>query len=218
MVARTDVAWMDDRTSPSSHVRHNLEGLTTALPPDYLLSFVLSGDGEDLNGFNDISNMVRSRMPGVLGLTYQATALDPSTLDALADEVSRHKFFRRLVTGSSATLLTTQAPVSDGWDVIQETAGDGLSAVVFGFKSNADEGRVLVRPLGLLAEETYLVDSTDLGVLGTASGASLMSDGIELVHEEGAPSRAHVLVLIGSTYEAAPARSGRRNRSAAAAR
>src|SRR5204862_2369635 len=134
MLARTDAAWMDDRTSPSSHVRHNLEGLMTALPPDYLLSFVLSDDGEDLNGFNDLSNMMRSRMPGVLGLTYQALTIDWLTLQTMAQEVQFHKFYRRLVTDANASLLSPQAPVPDGWDVIQETAAGGLSAIVFGFK------------------------------------------------------------------------------------
>src|SRR5437763_8841619 len=28
MLRYTDAAWMDDRTAPSAHVRHNLEGLT----------------------------------------------------------------------------------------------------------------------------------------------------------------------------------------------
>jgi hypothetical protein len=42
MVRYSDVAWMDDRTAPSVHVRHNLEGLATAFPPAYLLSFVTS--------------------------------------------------------------------------------------------------------------------------------------------------------------------------------
>ena len=37
----TDVGWMDDRTSPSAHVRHNLQGLTTFLPPAYLLSYLI---------------------------------------------------------------------------------------------------------------------------------------------------------------------------------
>ena len=34
----SDATWMDDRTQPSAHVRHNLEGLSTVFPPAYLLS------------------------------------------------------------------------------------------------------------------------------------------------------------------------------------
>ena len=33
MLAFSDVGWMDDRTAPSSLVRHNIEGLTLAFPP-----------------------------------------------------------------------------------------------------------------------------------------------------------------------------------------
>jgi len=33
MLRYTDVAWMDDRTAPSVHVRHNIEGLTAVFPP-----------------------------------------------------------------------------------------------------------------------------------------------------------------------------------------
>jgi len=197
-------------------VRHNLEGLMTALPADYLLSFVLSGDGEDLNGFNDLANMARSRMPGVLGFAYQALTLDAETLQKLADEVQRSKSFRGLVPASSASLLSSQAPQAD-WDVVQETAADGLSAVVFAFKNSADQGRTLVRPSGLVSDETYQVQLTDLGVIGTATGAELMADGIELTHDESSASRAHVLVLLASSA-AAPLRSERRTRPARAAR
>jgi hypothetical protein len=199
-------------------VRHNLEGLITALPPDYLLSFVLSGDGEDLNGNSDVSNMMRSRMPGVLGVTYQALTLDQPTLQVIGSEVVLSKLYRQLVGGSNASLLTTQAPIEDGWDVVQETASDGLSAVVFGFKSTPDQGRLLIYPTGLVGDETYVVNSTDLGAIGTATGASLMNDGIELAHEEGAPSRAHVLVLVASSYVAQTVRTERRPRSGGAAR
>ncbi len=37
MLRYTDVAWMDDKTDPSSHVRHNLEGLTFAYSPGLLV-------------------------------------------------------------------------------------------------------------------------------------------------------------------------------------
>src|SRR5256885_7288641 len=70
MLAYTDVAWMDDRTSPSTHVRHNLEGLTAAFPPAYLLSFVIDSEVEPIRGGNDFPLVIRSSMPGVLGMTY----------------------------------------------------------------------------------------------------------------------------------------------------
>jgi alpha-galactosidase len=38
MLRYSDAGWMDDRTAPSVHVRHNLEGLSVVFPPAYLLS------------------------------------------------------------------------------------------------------------------------------------------------------------------------------------
>src|SRR5207247_40475 len=96
MLALTDVAWMDDRSHPSSHVRHNLEGLTAALPPAYLLSCVIAGDGEEIDMGNDLWNMMRSRMPGVLGVTYRAERLEDVALLTLAGEIQRYKTYRGL--------------------------------------------------------------------------------------------------------------------------
>ena len=64
MMAFTDTAWMDDRTSPASHVRHNLEGLTFAFPPAYLLSFLIDADGEPIAGAEDLPLLMRSRGAG----------------------------------------------------------------------------------------------------------------------------------------------------------
>jgi alpha-galactosidase len=198
MLALTDAAWIDDRTSPSSHVRHNLEGLAAALPPTYLLSFVIAGEGEELDSAHDLANIVRSRMPGVLGLTFRASLLDPAALDLIAGEIRRYKTYRDVLARASATLLSRQAPATEppspgSWDVLQEVADDGRSALLFAFKADTDDGRVLVRPQGLLPDVNYDVASADAGYLGAASGGSLMQDGIELVHRDG--SLAHVLVL-----------------------
>jgi len=193
MLAFTDAAWMDDRSYPSSHVRHNLEGATSALPPAYLLSFVIAGDGEEIDMGNDIWNIMRSRMPGILGMTFRGGDLTEEARQALAIEIQRYKQYRTTLSRASAVLLTQQAPV-DGWDVLQELANDNLSAVVFAFKSDFSDGRILVRPRDLVSDVVYEVQSADAGLLGTATGESLMQDGIELVHATGA-SLAHVLFI-----------------------
>src|SRR5207237_6367330 len=54
MLRYTDVAWMDDRTAPSVHVRHNIEGLSAVFPPAYLLSFVTDQDAEPLHDAPDL--------------------------------------------------------------------------------------------------------------------------------------------------------------------
>jgi alpha-galactosidase len=195
MIGLTDVAWMDDRTSPSVHVRHNLEGLTFAFPPAYLLSFVIDADGEPLAGNDDLALVVRSRMPGALGITYRTELLQQDTGESLALQIQDYKAIRDFVSASSATLLSAQAPVEEpGWDVLQEVAAEGASVVIFAFKSDGFDGRVVVRPRGLRGDATYDVRSLDAGALGSARGEVLMQDGIEVVHG-GGTSRAHVLIL-----------------------
>ena len=195
MLAYTDVAWMDDRTSPSTHVRHNIEGLTLAFPPAYLLSFVIDSENEPIRGSSDFPLVVRSRTPGVLGLTYRSPDFDDRLTEDLSREIQQYKTYRDIVARANATLLSGQAPVDEHeWDVLQELADQGRRAVIFAFKGNEDEGRLVVRPRGLVADLTYQVSSLDAGDLGTASGEMLMTDGIELVHADG--SRAHVILIV----------------------
>ena len=194
MLAFTDTAWMDDRTSPASHVRHNLEGLTFAFPPAYLLSFVIDDDGEPIAGAEDLPLLMRSRTPGILGLTYRTDLLDAGTAELLKQQIAEYKTYRAIITQANATLLTAQAPVdSSNWDVIQEVTDDARTALLFGFKGDAQDGRLIVRPRGLLPDATYDVQSIDVGPLGASRGDLLMQDGIELIHTGG--SRAHLMIL-----------------------
>ncbi len=64
MARYTDVAWMDDRTAPSVHVRHNVQGLSIVFPPAYLLSFVTDHESEPLHDAPDLPLYFRSRMEG----------------------------------------------------------------------------------------------------------------------------------------------------------
>jgi alpha-galactosidase len=195
MLAVTDTAWMDDRTSPSEHVRHNIEGLTFAYPPAYLLSFLIDAPDDPIAGNADLALAIRSRMPGILGLTYRATEIDPDTAEQLRQEIARYKRIRSTIARANATLLTGQAPVDiDSWDVLQAIADDGVSGVIFAFKASTTEGRTIVKPRSLVAEATYDVESFDVGLLGSARGDVLMADGIEINHVP-AMSRAHVIVL-----------------------
>ena len=195
LLAYTDVAWMDDRTSPAAHVRHNIEGLTFAFPPAYLLSFLIDADGEPVAGADDLPLLTRSRGAGILGLTYRTELLDPLTASLLAIQVNEYKGYRDTITRANATLLTLQTPYDDsGWDVLEELTDDAATALIFGFRTEQNDDRLLVRPRGLIPEADYDVTSVDTGPLGTARGDVLMSDGIELNHGGGS-SRAHVLVL-----------------------
>jgi alpha-galactosidase len=194
MLAYSDVAWMDDRTAPSTHVRHNLEGLTFAFPPAYLLSFLIDGDGEPVAAGDAFPTSARSRMPGVFGVTYRSERIDEETGAALARQIQDYKQIRAIVGDANATLLSAQAPVGEsGWDVIQEVSQDASAALIFAFKANDDDGRLLVRPRALRGDATYDIQSIDAGALGASRGDDLMRDGIEIVHA-GGPT-AHLIIL-----------------------
>ncbi len=109
-MAFTDTAWMDDRTSPASQVRHNIEGLTFAFPPAYLLSFLIDAEGEPIAGAEDLPLLVRSRGAGILGLTYRTDFLDDDTAELLKQQIAEYKTYRSLITSSNAMLLSAQAP------------------------------------------------------------------------------------------------------------
>jgi alpha-galactosidase len=195
MLAYTDVAWMDDRSAPSTHVRHNLEGLSFAFPPAYLLSFLIDGEGEPIASGYDLPAFVRSRMPGALGMTFRSERVDDQTAGVLAEQIQQYKRIRDVVADANGTLLSPQAPVGDtGWDVLQEVAGDGASALLFAFKASEEDGRLLVRLRGLRGDATYDVESLDAGPIGAVRGDALMHDGVEIVHSGS--STAHVLILI----------------------
>ena len=51
----------------------------------------------------------------------------------------------------------------------------------------------LLTPVGLRPDATYDVESVDTGVLGTATGAELMADGITVV--QSPDTAAHILIL-----------------------
>ena len=206
MLQFTDTAWMDDRTSPSGHVRHNLEGLTFAFPPAYLLSFVIDSESEPIRGGDDLPFLLRSRMMGILGLTYRTVDFDDTLTQGIEAGIADYKAIRDIVANADATLLSAQAPVAeDAWEVLQELAEGRASAVIMAYKGDARDGRIVVRPRQLIPDATYDVRSLDAGPLGSATGADLMSDGIELNHAGG--SRAHILIL---TSPSASASKGRR--------
>ena len=195
MMAFTDTAWMDDRTSPASHVRHNIEGLSFAFPPAYLLSFLIDADGEPIAGAEDLPLLVRSRGAGILGLTYRTDLMDDGTAELLKQQIAEYKTYRDIIAPANATLLSAQAPIDSErlGGAARKSPTTARSALIFGFKGDDQDGRLIVRPRGLLPDAVYDVRSVDLGPIGSARGDLLMQDGIELIHAGG--SRAHVLML-----------------------
>jgi alpha-galactosidase len=195
MLRYTDVGWMDDRTAPSVHVRHNVEGLSTLFPPAYLLSFAVPHDTEPLQRAPDLRLYLRSRMQGVLGLSLLTGRLYDDDAASLAREVSVYKSFRDALSNASATLLTDQALVVDGpaWDVLEASDPESGAVILSAFQIDAGTTQINVKPRDLAPSSIYTVRSVDQGMLGSASGEALMRDGIDIVASQ--LTAAHVLLL-----------------------
>jgi alpha-galactosidase len=193
MLRYTDVGWMDDRSGPSAHVRHNFEGLSAAFPPAYLFAFVTQSDEERLTQYADLSLYFRSRMLGTLGMSFGLSGLAGG--DEIAREIQLYKRLRPTLVQATGTLLTLQAQRTDGpsWDVFQVAGPDSGQVILYAFQSDGEVGRFMLRPIDLQPDSTYLVEAIGFGVLGETRGTDLMVDGIELfpLHT----TNAHVLIL-----------------------
>jgi alpha-galactosidase len=205
MLRYTDVAWMDDRTAPSVHVRHNIEGLSVLFPPTYLLSFVINSVEEPLADAPDLSLYLRSRMMGGWGLSFRIANFSDEALAAMRQEIAVDATIRDAQSSAAGTMLTAQAQAigGPGWDVFQETAAGGRQVLIFAVQSDPGVPSITVRPIGLIASLRYDVRSADVGGLGTATGAELTEAGIDI--PRASTGAAHLLMLIAqpSVNEAA---------------
>jgi alpha-galactosidase len=195
MLRYTDVAWMDDRTAPSVHVRHNVEGLSALFPPAYLLSFVTDHPGEPVRDAPDLRLYLRSRMVGVLGLCFLSAGLSDTDAQKITREVANYKSLRGTLSLAAGSLLSPQASPENGpaWDVLQEESGDGRQLLVSAFQSDAGAVRYTVRPVGLRRDVTYEVRSLDSGLIATLLGSDLMAIGIDV--DGSSDSAAHMLIV-----------------------
>lgn len=195
MLRFSDVAWMDDRTTPSVKVRHNIQGLSAVFPPAYLLSFAMHDQHEALHDAPDLTLLLRSRMSAVLGLCVKTGDLSENDAAAIAREVETYKGLRGSLRTGAGSLLTAQASPVDGpaWDVFQTTPQGNGPVVIWATQSDPAVGEIVVTPIGLRSRTLYEVRSIDSGRLGIASGAVLMADGVAV--SAWAHSAAHILVL-----------------------
>lgn len=205
-----DVAWMDDRTTPSAHVRQNAEALSTVLPPSFLLAYAMAGADEPLDAEGDLRLLTRSRMGGVLGLSYRAHTLGEGTVAELAREVEVYKRIRDLVGNGSAVVLSEPMTASrrPAWELVQHTASGRNAAVVLAYQNVHEQPTVRIVPRRLDPSITYAVSTIDLGPVGTFPGSVLVRDGFEL---RGSPNTAARVVLIEpvGTSAVVPARAKR---------
>lgn len=198
MLARTDVAWVDDRTDSSTRVRHSLGGLAAMFPPSYLLSFTL-GIGEGLDGVQTggLNYVTRSRMVGAWGLSLFLSGLDEGGRAAMAQQIAAYKEIRPILAAGSAVLLGPQTPGPGqpwaGWDAIQYMTSDARQVVVLAYSSHDAPESATVRLKGLGPDTVYAVSSSDAGPLGVATGSDLMGQGLMLTATTEAVG--HIIVL-----------------------
>ncbi len=195
MLRYTDVAWMDDRTAPSVHVRHNIQGLSVVFPPAYLLSFVTDHDTEPLHDSPDLPLYFRSRMEGALGICFLSGDLSEGDAAAISHEIAIAKSMREMVPNAAGELLTRQASPDNGpaWDVLQQTASGALQLLVSAVQSDEGVTTFTVKPVGLDPATTYQVVSVDTGLLGSGTGAELMASGIAVLRSPN--TAAHILII-----------------------
>lgn len=195
MLEWTDLGWMDDRSAPSSRVRHNIEGLSALFPPAYLYSFVMQHESEQMQAFPDLSWLFRSRMPGALGLSWRGEGMVDATRELAIREIAIYKLTRDITRDAFAVVLTEQVDTagSAAWDVVQHVSPSSGASVLFAFEGAGAPERALVRLRRLDPERHYTIDSIDEGPLGSFSGADLMTSGLEL--RAVSRSRAQILVL-----------------------
>ena len=195
MMQFTDAAWMDDVTSPSAHVRHNLEGLGAIYPPDYLLSFVKDDPEELIHGADDMALLFRSRMPGVLGLSLRAEEFGDDDTADMRSAIAGYKALRQTLSDATLIALTPQggAPDSNGWDVIELLSVSSGNAVVYAFSNAEAPVGTVVRLQSLDPGATYTVAAPRGRVLATLTGAELLADGIGLARRSS--SSASVLLI-----------------------
>ena len=202
----TDSAWMDDVTAPSSHVRHNLEGLGTIFPPAYLLSFVTNGEFESLLDGSDRTLEFRSRMPGMLGLTWRSFEFDDEDLDEIAAEIATAKAIRGAVPAAAAFMLTDQARAdgSGEFDAMQLFSPSARTSAVFVYASDGLDW-FTVRLKGLEPETRYLLSTVWGEELAEATGTELMTTGVEIINSSDSGAQ----VVLVTPRADAPAASPR---------
>lgn len=198
MLQYSDVGWLSDQSDPSTRVRHNLEGLMGIFPPAYLLTFERTTGDEPVSDDRDLSNILRSRMGGALGMSWFTRDMSEGTQAAISKQFSLYKVMRPILERGSGILLTGQnLELPDqpwtNWDVMEFVLPETGEAVLLGFDALDATETHLVQPKKLNPDMDYDIESADYGVIGTAKGADLMTAGIEL--RASSISRSHVLLL-----------------------
>ena len=195
MLRLTDTAWMDDESSPSPHVRHNLQGLSAVFPAEYLLSFAMDHPTEPIHGAADMAYTFRSRMTGTLGMSLLGAEFDEHDRAQMQEEVALSKHVRSLLPQPVTLLLTDQAFAAGGtaWDAVELVSPESGNAVLFTYAAEGADDWATIRLQALEPDRRYTVRTIQGRALAESTGADLMADGIQVPKRRA--SAANVLVI-----------------------
>jgi alpha-galactosidase len=198
----TDAGWMDDTTAPAAHVRHNIEGLSSVFPAQYLLSYVTPSETEPMRAAADMPNLVRSRMMGTLGLAVNFRSVDERDLNQLAQEFQLARVLRDYQSDAASYLLTPQAASRPAWDVVLQWGASNRRGVLWAFSSDNGREPATVRLSGLSPTAVYELHDMDSNRRRRIAGATLLDPGLELVAGDDGAAQVFTIQEVGG----APAR------------
>jgi len=154
----------------------------------------MSDDGNT----HDFLQLMRSRMPGILGLSMPTGDMNEGSRQSMGRQIDLDKRVRQILLDSVSFVLSPQlvsfpdAPWS-GWDMVEHVSTTNGDAVLLAFETADAPQSALVRPKGLKPDVMYQVESADYGDLGTVSGTDLMEKGIEITMSD--LTHSHVLIF-----------------------
>jgi alpha-galactosidase len=192
--------WLSDASTPSVHVRNNMEIACYIYPASYNAAWILRDDEtRQENDRMTVDSIVRSRMMGLFGLgtltgqlSERISLLPQSLLDGIKRNVLHYKKFRNLLS-QNTWHLSSYVREPDDWQAMEFSAWDGGQAVALLFRGDSGLGSYTLKPRGLDPVATYTVECFDARVERTESGRSLMEVGIPVYLER---KEASEIVLI----------------------
>ena len=192
--------WLSDASTPSVHVRNNMEIACYIYPASYNAAWILRDDEtRQENDRTTVDAIVRSRMLGLFGLgtltgqlSERISLLPQSLVDGIKRNVLLYKRFRHLLS-QNTWHLSPHIREPDDWQVMEFSAWDGGQAVALLFRGDSGADSYLLRPRGLEPEALYTVESIDSGLDTSESGRILMQSGT-LVSLEMKEASAIVLI------------------------
>jgi len=134
-------------------------------------------------------------MGGALGLCFRGGSFTDAESAGMAHEIEIYKAMRPTISVAAGSLLARQAAPEGGpsWDVLQLSTAASDQVVVDATQSDEGVAQINVKPVGLQKDTAYDVQSVDTGLLGTATGEALMTDGIDILQSPN--SAAHILIV-----------------------